>query len=1191
MNNNRKKTQPDEYSQAEKTMLKKVIQYYEVLERSRSNSINSTNQQKSRKNPSRNSESREMLRRRYDPTQPSYKHRSRETKFRKSKERRFDPEIHTKKKMSKVQSLLQGQYKKTRPLNQSGETLNMSDSATLEGENDHENQQNQSSEDIRKERLNELKHMYKAIVRKQQFNQQHQKNQQLQQKNHTQQKNGISQQKRYETVEERVQEKLLECAAFPQSDPDPTDDTKEVETSQDEQGADQGGRRHQQMLVYKPRRKDSKNRKGAPGKLFHIERKSKYGKMNKADSKRFDFHQRKSKEIRRLQYDAQVKAKLGRNKKKGAGGVGSDKAMRKTKARRLNRKERKNKIVSPSEMLQEEDPRYPPENNKLDRNYKNEHHLEQKKERKDDFKPQYQGDPVMVESVIPEPQKELQVRRIIQRYPVWVVDVQSMLPYPAELEYDDGFTLNPVSGYLEVKEGDFVKVVLAQDKIREFRPPGLSFDSQYDEPSLPPSFRGVTKKMDPGVGLDCDFMIEDDNGQQFYIQIQFREPQPAEEEDDDGDDEEELLSSEPDQSHTNHLQNFKRKEEEHIEKIEKIQKIQKIKKIQKVEKIPKYEETGKIVEVEEKIIQPIEALLPEEDLPHPQPPLPVEREVEITSQGLAPQPKERKDSEAYQTEEIDVKVEIEEESDQDELVSKFVACFGSQEQPERLPVKPVINIPDSNCNVYKQDGTFLGRGRFKTVNHKWTKALLYETGRVFSLLASQTYENDTKIVIKAANLESYEETIMLKEELNFRQIGVKATALTLKPDLEEDRSLRQLFFIEGTECLEDIALMDGEKAIVYCENGSDYAGVVRHDHQRGFLVETSVHRVRAVIDDQGLGDDLEDINDVLDEIKLITSFKSTIPEIKGYPLEQGGEAIVTPIKEENEDLERDKSFEEMKLDLQRQLSGEKMGFQNQGVQVSPKQPSLSLVNDLYSLQIKPLPAKRNERYENWSQTPDFEPTSQIQPVVLDSERNRSGVGNQEFEFGIKDFSGRNLKVVVSQKESGSGGLGENRDQVDIQSVMYGEEPYYRGGSSATRRDYTNANLDYSVGEGDTSKFKKRRRSRQQRRSRNNSVKDESSDFDRVSTSHRDMFNSESRRIVSEPLDLSSMRKVYNSGYLPPKTPLQSGEKVLAGGERPLQVKDALNRVQISMEKLRPRPQRTREEIMAEFRVIEKEVIL
>jgi hypothetical protein len=127
------------------------------------------------------------------------------------------------------------------------------------------------------------------------------------------------------------------------------------------------------------------------------------------------------------------------------------------------------------------------------------------------------------------------------------------------------------------------------------------------------------------------------------------------------------------------------------------------------------------------------------------------------------------------------------------------------------------------------------------------------------------------------------ETYIIEELLYFPSLKSYVTKLTLKEELIDGQRVkipRQIYFIEGQECLENIDLMDGMYAFCKCEDGNDYYGWIEFDGDFGIKLnlDKSKHDyeddyVRVVIDEPELLQNYRNIAFIFDKIEMMNNFR------------------------------------------------------------------------------------------------------------------------------------------------------------------------------------------------------------------------------------------------------------------------------------------------------------------------------
>lgn len=199
--------------------------------------------------------------------------------------------------------------------------------------------------------------------------------------------------------------------------------------------------------------------------------------------------------------------------------------------------------------------------------------------------------------------------------------------------------------------------------------------------------------------------------------------------------------------------------------------------------------------------------------------------------------------------------------------------------PRRYPIltnlrefEPASPLNDSNCDLYEQEpeSDFFGRGNFRLLdgqgNHaKWAKGILSDNRNKLSYVLVKRV-SDSEILLRQGLFGGIKrefvislEVYIVEEVLYFPLLKAFVTRLTLKEELLNGQPVklpRQVYFIEGQECLENIELLDGLYATCRCDDGEDYFGWIEYDGDYGLKLNLDKSKrpleddyIRVVLDD------------------------------------------------------------------------------------------------------------------------------------------------------------------------------------------------------------------------------------------------------------------------------------------------------------------------------------------------------
>lgn len=190
-------------------------------------------------------------------------------------------------------------------------------------------------------------------------------------------------------------------------------------------------------------------------------------------------------------------------------------------------------------------------------------------------------------------------------------------------------------------------------------------------------------------------------------------------------------------------------------------------------------------------------------------------------------------------------------------------------------IQPYREVEPTNCEVFGPDGESRGRAKFDLLDGEnciiYNKAFMADNNNnLVTVLVKRI--SDGQVILKEFGRQRIQQNVVVEEILYFEDINVKLTILTLE-ELENQRLPRQLFFIDGMQCYENIELFTGEDAVAVCTDCNDYRGVVRHDGGSGFMMTLNADEkykasfVRIVMDDDGKGPGYIDVCDLQTQIQ------------------------------------------------------------------------------------------------------------------------------------------------------------------------------------------------------------------------------------------------------------------------------------------------------------------------------------
>lgn len=348
--------------------------------------------------------------------------------------------------------------------------------------------------------------------------------------------------------------------------------------------------------------------------------------------------------------------------------------------------------------------------------------------------------------------------------------------------------------------------------------------------------------------------------------------------------------------------------------------------------------------------------------------------------------------------------------------------------PRRYPILTNLRdigngnpLDDANCDVYDIDPSndYQGRGNFKLLdddgNHmRWAKGILSDNENTLSYVFVKR-DQDNKIWLRQVSSyseeEGYEfevtlETYIIEELLYFPTLKSYVTKLTLKEELIDGENVkipRQIYFIEGQECLESIDLVDGMYAFCRCEDGNDYYGTIEYDGDFGIKLNLDKTKydyeddyVRVIVDEPELLENYRNITTVFDKIDLMNSFRA------------GGPWIT---RNDTEDQSTQFTYEPETFSIAVGTENPKMKSQAIGT-TPPKLISQGVGTT--------------------------GPTMVSQSV--DAVNEHKGLRLDNLQFGIVDGSGRRLRVIVQNEED------NQANDTEIQTVEFYKSSGTQNGS-------------------------------------------------------------------------------------------------------------------------------------------------
>lgn len=195
-------------------------------------------------------------------------------------------------------------------------------------------------------------------------------------------------------------------------------------------------------------------------------------------------------------------------------------------------------------------------------------------------------------------------------------------------------------------------------------------------------------------------------------------------------------------------------------------------------------------------------------------------------------------------------------------------------------IPPYRDVEDTNCEIFGPDGISRGRARFNLLDGQncliYSKGFMADNQNNLSLVLVKRI-SDHQVLVKVKGRNRKVELVNVEEILYFEECDIKLTVLTLEENYRE-RLPRQIYFVDGMDCLENIELLTGEEGLAICTDCNDYRGKVQYDGGAGFRLNLypsenwSDEFVRVVMDDNGKGPDFFDVvrlnQEILNVLKL-----------------------------------------------------------------------------------------------------------------------------------------------------------------------------------------------------------------------------------------------------------------------------------------------------------------------------------
>lgn len=189
-------------------------------------------------------------------------------------------------------------------------------------------------------------------------------------------------------------------------------------------------------------------------------------------------------------------------------------------------------------------------------------------------------------------------------------------------------------------------------------------------------------------------------------------------------------------------------------------------------------------------------------------------------------------------------------------------------------IPPYRDVDNTNCEIFGPDGKSRGRARFDLLDGEncivYNKGYLADNQNQMTLVLVKRI-NDGQILLKMVGRQRRLEIVSIEEILFFQNLNVKLTVLTLEEDHKE-RLPRQVYFVDGMDCHENIELLTGEEGLAVCTDCNDYKGKVQYDGGHGFRLnlypsnDWTDQFVRVVMDDDGKGPGFFDVETLNSQI-------------------------------------------------------------------------------------------------------------------------------------------------------------------------------------------------------------------------------------------------------------------------------------------------------------------------------------
>ena len=553
-------------------------------------------------------------------------------------------------------------------------------------------------------------------------------------------------------------------------------------------------------------------------KLYHLNVKNRYMHDSKALLDKHDYHKRKSKEIRRLQYVAGIKSRTNRNKDVTPPRGSKHKARvsnrgiktASTKKKRRRRKRRRSKARKPEPITEEEEQIEDsskdgainlndiPGLSDMDENKEGQHEqlmqdykdlkrtklMELAKKLGDPDLPRRDKLKLILELELLLEDELLKMNILNQplkrsnpdeSHPVWVL--YDGMTFPALMRSLNGFKINTDDdSLLEVREGDLVAIELNETANTNTKP------GEFAKDDLPFAFNGEIRR--PGEEeKDCDFIVNTggDDDSRYKILIFLRKEQPKVEE-------VEEVSEAPHEESASKANPLPREAPDMEDQPD----------FKYHEVVLGYEpdQEDQLYEVESGEETPKRAV-------------PVPEDVGVT-QEIIP-------------DEDDEVVKVQDEDPQEEIEE----ILGEPEQQPEEPQEPE-EVLDTNCTVFELDGEKIGRAKVTLgdgdENLFYTKAILLNGENQTDFILVKDNGNGT-IIIKHADMSKSSEKVIKEEETDLPgQVGV-AKVLTLEP--ENQSSLpRLVYYVDKVGFLGSSKILVGERAKLRGVEQEDLVGII-----------------------------------------------------------------------------------------------------------------------------------------------------------------------------------------------------------------------------------------------------------------------------------------------------------------------------------------------------------------------------